>query len=66
MLGDLFQAKWKQLRGTLKEQWGELTDDELDQVEGKTEKLIGLLQEKYGYTKQKAESEIADFIKKHT
>jgi uncharacterized protein YjbJ (UPF0337 family) len=54
---DIFEGKWKQMRGQAKVWWGKLTDDDLDKVEGKYEKLIGLLQEKYGYTKQQAEEE---------
>jgi uncharacterized protein YjbJ (UPF0337 family) len=45
------------MRGQAKVWWGKLTDDDLDKVEGKYEKIIGLLQEKYGYTKQQAEEE---------
>lgn len=55
---DILQGKWKQVRGKAKEWWGELTDDDLDKIEGKSDRLVGLLQEKYGYTRQKAEEEI--------
>ena len=51
---DIFEGKWKQMRGQAKVWWGKLTDDDLDKVEGKYDKLIGLLQEKYGYTQQQA------------
>jgi uncharacterized protein YjbJ (UPF0337 family) len=54
---DIFEGKWKQMRGQAKVWWGKLTDDDLDKVEGKYDKLIGLLQEKYGYTQQQAEEE---------
>lgn len=54
---DIFEGKWKQMRGQAKLWWGKLTDDDLDKVNGKYDKLIGLLQEKYGYTKQQAEAE---------
>ena len=54
---DVFEGKWKQIRGQAKAWWGKLTDDDLDKVNGKYDKLIGLLQEKYGYTKQQAEAE---------
>jgi uncharacterized protein YjbJ (UPF0337 family) len=54
---DIFEGKWKQMRGQAKGWWGKLTDDDLDKVEGKYDKLIGLLQEKYGYTQQQAEQE---------
>jgi uncharacterized protein YjbJ (UPF0337 family) len=54
---DVLEGKWKQMRGQAKEWWGKLTDDDLDRVEGKSEQLIGLLQEKYGYTRERAEEE---------
>lgn len=54
---NIFEGKWKQIRGEAKGWWGKLTDDDLDQVNGKFDKLIGLLQEKYGYTQQQAEEE---------
>jgi uncharacterized protein YjbJ (UPF0337 family) len=57
MNNDIFEGKWKQLRGEVKVWWGKLTDDDLDNVEGNYDKLIGLLQEKYGYTREQAEEE---------
>ena len=54
---NVFEGKWKQMRGQAKVWWGKLTDDDLDKVEGSFEKLTGLLQEKYGYTQQQAEAE---------
>jgi len=54
---DVFEGKWKEMRGQAKEWWGKLTDDDLDRAEGKSEQLIGLLQEKYGYTRERAEEE---------
>jgi uncharacterized protein YjbJ (UPF0337 family) len=54
---DIFEGKWKEMRGQVKEWWGKLTDDDLEQVGGKTDQLIGLLQQKYGYTKEHAEEE---------
>jgi uncharacterized protein YjbJ (UPF0337 family) len=57
MNNDIFKGKWMQFRGRIKEWWGDVTDDELDRVEGKYDRFVGLLQEKYGYTKQRAEEE---------
>jgi uncharacterized protein YjbJ (UPF0337 family) len=54
---DIFEGKWKQMRGQAKVWWGKLTDDDLEKVGGKFDQLIGLLQEKYGYTQQQAEEE---------
>lgn len=61
-MDDIFAGKWKQLRGKVKETWGELTDDELDEVEGRRDILVGKLQEKYGWTKEHAESEVRSFL----
>ena len=55
---DIFEGKWKEMRGQLREWWGKLTDDDLERVGGKADQLIGLLQQKYGYTRQRAEEEI--------
>jgi uncharacterized protein YjbJ (UPF0337 family) len=57
MNNDVFEGKWKQLRGQVKEWWGKLTDDDLDKVDGKLDRFLGLLQEKYGYTREQAEEE---------
>jgi len=58
MNADIFEGKWKQIRGHVKEWWGKLTDDDLDRIAGKRDKLVGLLQEKYGWAKQNAEDEL--------
>jgi uncharacterized protein YjbJ (UPF0337 family) len=55
---DILQGKWRQMRGEVQKWWGELTDDDLDKIEGDRDKLIGVLQEKYGYSKEKAEEEL--------
>ena len=55
---DVFEGKWKQIRGEAKAWWGKLTDDDLDRAAGKFEVLAGLLQEKYGYTREAAANEI--------
>lgn len=63
MNNDVFQGKWKQIRGQVKVWWGKLTDDDLDKVNGEYDKFIGLLQEKYGYTRQQAEEEFEKVAK---
>ncbi len=62
MADDILAGKFKQLRGRLKERWGDLTDDELMQSEGNADRLAGLLQEKYGYTKERAKQELSEFL----
>lgn len=48
-------AKWNLFKGSVKQEWGELTDDDLDYIAGTRDKLIGRLQEKYGVSKEEAE-----------
>ncbi len=62
---DVMQGKWKQMRGEIKQKWGRLTDNDIDQAQGNADKLAGLLQEKYGYSHDKAEQEARDFINQH-
>ena len=59
---DILEGKWKQLRGKVQEEWGELTDDELDQIAGMRDQLVGKIQEKYGYTREEAERQVEDFL----
>jgi len=59
---DIFKGKWKELKGSVKEKWGDLTDDDVTAVEGKTEKLVGILQVKYGYSKDEAQKEYDKFM----
>ena len=55
---DILAGKWKQMRGELKTWWGKLTDDDVDRIGGQKEKLIGLIQERYGYAREQAEQEV--------
>jgi uncharacterized protein YjbJ (UPF0337 family) len=59
---DILAGKWKQLRGAIQKQWGRLTNDELDQIEGNSERLLGLIQEKYGYARDEAERRLNEFV----
>lgn len=59
---DILQGKWKQLKGQAKQKWGELTDDDLDRMEGHYEELVGVVQEKYGRTRADAEKEVQEFV----
>ena len=63
MNSDVFTGKWKQIRGEAKVWWGKLTDDDLDKVAGRFEMFIGLLQEKYGYSRAQAEQEIEQHMR---
>jgi uncharacterized protein YjbJ (UPF0337 family) len=58
MNSDTLRGKWKQMRGELKKWWGDLTDDDLDRIDGERDQLIGRLQERYGYTRAQAETEV--------
>lgn len=60
---DQIAGNWKQFQGNMKEKWGKLTDDDLTVIAGKRDQLTGLLQQKYGYAKEKAEQELDEFIK---
>jgi uncharacterized protein YjbJ (UPF0337 family) len=62
---DILAGNWKQFAGKVKQQWGKLTDDEITQINGRSEELAGRLQEKYGYTKQEAENQINQFYNKY-
>jgi uncharacterized protein YjbJ (UPF0337 family) len=58
---DIIKGKWTQLTGTLKQKWAKLTDDDLGQVDGHREYLVGKLQERYGLAKDKADEQVRDF-----
>jgi uncharacterized protein YjbJ (UPF0337 family) len=51
------EGKWNELKGAVKEKWGRLTDDDLDVIAGKRDKLVGKLQQRYGITKEEAEKQ---------
>jgi len=57
-MNDILSGNWKQMRGQVKEWWGDLTDDDLTKIDGKRDKLVGALQERYGYAKDRAENEV--------
>lgn len=62
---DIFTGKWKQMQGQIKVTWGKLTDDDLKKVAGKYDLFVGLLQEKYGFTQERAEEEVDRQIRDH-
>lgn len=61
---DIVKGKWKQVTGSAKSNWGKLTDDDLTQIDGEREKLIGKVQEKYGIARDKAEAEVDAWAEK--
>ena len=61
MAWDQIEGAWKQLKGKVQEQWGQLTDDDLDVIAGKRDQLLGKLQQRYGWAKDEAEHKVAAF-----
>jgi uncharacterized protein YjbJ (UPF0337 family) len=66
MNADVMKGKWLQLKGEVKRQWNRLTDDDLGQIEGSTENMIGKLQERYGIARDEAERELNAFLSRHS
>jgi len=58
---DTMKGEWKQFRGKVQEKWGDLTDDDLDRIEGKRDQLLGAVQKRYGVAREEAEKQVADF-----
>ena len=63
MNDDIFKGKWKQLRGQIQQKWGDITNDDLDRMKGTQTEFEGLLQERYGYTKERATQEVNSLLK---
>ena len=61
MTQDIIKGKWSQLSGKLKEKWGKLTDDDVNQLDGHREYLVGKLQERYGIAKDQADVQVNEF-----
>lgn len=62
MNDDTMKGGWKELKGKARQKWGQLTDNELDQLQGKREELSGVLQKKYGYARDRADREVDEFF----
>jgi uncharacterized protein YjbJ (UPF0337 family) len=62
---DILLGKWHELKGQVRQQWAKLTDDDLTRLSGKTEELSGVLQQRYGYDKAKADTEITNWLRAH-
>ncbi len=65
MNDDIFGGLWKQLKGQVRQQWGKLTDDDMETLGGSKDEVIGRIQERYGWEREKAEMEVNDFFDKH-
>ena len=63
MNDDILSGKWNQLKGKIKQQWGDLTDDDLNRITGKRDEIVGLVQERYGWERERAEWEFDKFLK---
>jgi len=61
---DIMVGKWKKMKSRVKQRWGRLTDDQLDQISGYYDELTHLVRERYGYTKEKARQEVDEFIER--
>jgi uncharacterized protein YjbJ (UPF0337 family) len=59
---DQLEGKWKQMKGSIREQWGKLTDDDLEVIAGKRDRLIGKVQERYGYITQEAQKRVDEWV----
>jgi uncharacterized protein YjbJ (UPF0337 family) len=62
---DQVKGKWKEMNGSIKAKWGDLTDQELTELDGNREALEGKIQAKYGKTKEQAKQEVDDFLNEH-
>lgn len=63
MNSDQFEGKWKQLKGSVKQRWGKLTDDDVTALTGKKDELVGKLQERYGITREQATKEADEWAR---
>ena len=66
MNDDVFGGLWKQLKGQVRQQWGKLTDDDIETLGGSKDEVIGKIQERYGWEREKAEMEVNDFFNRHS
>jgi len=62
---DRLEGNWKQVKGQLKEQWGKLTDDDLDVIAGRREQLLGRIQQRHGIAKEEAQRQVESFERRN-
>jgi uncharacterized protein YjbJ (UPF0337 family) len=65
MNNDRIQGRWKQVKGKVKEQWGKLTDDDLDVIAGRRDQLLGRIQQRHGLAKEEADRQVRGFERAH-
>jgi uncharacterized protein YjbJ (UPF0337 family) len=65
MNNDKLEGNWKQFKGKIQEQWGKLTDDDLDVVEGRREQLLGRIQERHGVARDEAEKQVSEWERRN-
>lgn len=61
MNADILRGKWNKIKGRAKQKWGKLTDDDLDRVDGSKDELVGVIQERYGKSRDAAEKEVEEW-----
>jgi uncharacterized protein YjbJ (UPF0337 family) len=64
MKWDQVQGNWKQVKGKARQLWGDLTDQDLEAINGKREELIGWLQARYGLSREQAEGQVEDWVRR--
>lgn len=60
---DTLKGQWTQLKGKVREQWGKLSNDDVEQVQGQTQQLVGRIHERYGIAREEAERQVKDWMK---
>jgi len=61
MNSDQMKGKWKQMKGSVKEHWGKLTDDDIDIIDGQHDQLVGKIEERYGIAREAAQKQVDDW-----
>jgi uncharacterized protein YjbJ (UPF0337 family) len=62
---DQIKGKWHEIKGSVRAKWGELTDDDIEELDGTREKMVGKIQQKYGVAKEEAEKQVDEWTKSH-
>ena len=62
---DRMSGNWKEFKGKVKEQWGKLTDDDLDVISGKRDQLLGRIQQRHGLAKEEADKQVAEWERRY-